>query len=71
MKWIRSAMQTSEYEEVYVLEGTLLKDKHNNGSFGSGIWLTVTKDRFIIIDMTPRMHEVLAQGYNPEIWKEI
>jgi hypothetical protein len=61
MKWIYSALASDVIEDVYFLEGTV-KEEHVNGSFGSGIWLRVHKGGYIIVDMTPEYHEVIAQN---------
>lgn len=61
--WIRSALASNSIEDVFFLEVTL-SDEYVNGSFGSGIWLTVSKNGFIIIDMTPKQHVIINQYYD-------
>lgn len=59
MKWKYSALASDVIEDVYFLEGTV-KEEHINGSFGSGIWLRVHKYGYMIVDMTPKVHKIIA-----------
>jgi len=62
MKWIKSALTSSrEGDDVYFLKGTLR-------DFPSGVWLTVNKNHFIIVDCTEEVHHVVARY--PELNKK-
>lgn len=60
MKWIKSALASNSHDDVYFLEGTLR-------DFPSGVWLTVNKNQFIIVDCTEEIHKVVNRY--PELKK--
>ena len=59
MSWIKSHLASDYVQDVYFLAGTIT-DENLNGSYGSGVWLTVCKGGYIIVDMSPEKHEVIA-----------
>ena len=57
-------------DDVYSLNGSI-GEEYSNGSYGSGVWLTVSKDRFIIVDLTPKIHVIINEYHGYEKWEEI
>lgn len=59
MKWIRSALASNEFEDVYFSEdwGKLSQTWLAQG----GVWLIVNKYHYKIIDCNPEEHQIIAQ----------
>jgi hypothetical protein len=58
MKWKRSALASNMHEDVYFSEDW--GELSTTDQIGGGVWLTVCKHGFRIVDCNPEYHKIIA-----------